>query len=104
MLDTTVIHAQDSHQGKGEYFFKLLRVMWVEANVQGQPDCICDPIGDPSWGLHYDGLSPLTPVSRNKLLLKLLFIRYLIVTTMRKVTSVIYFICSSWHFWDRVLS
>ena len=77
MLDTTVIHAQDSHQGKGEYFFKLLRVMWVEANVQGQPDCICDPIGDPSWGLHYDGLSPLTPVSRNKLLLKLLFIMVL---------------------------
>jgi hypothetical protein len=35
MLDKVVIHALD---GKGEDFFTLLRVMWVEANVQGQPD------------------------------------------------------------------
>lgn len=43
MLDTAVIHAQDSHQGKREDFFTLLRVMWVEANVQGQPSWVWDP-------------------------------------------------------------
>jgi hypothetical protein len=35
MLDKAMILALD---GKGEDFFTLLRVIWVEANVQGQPD------------------------------------------------------------------
>jgi hypothetical protein len=35
MLDKGMIHALD---GKGEDFFTLLRMMWVEAYVKGQHD------------------------------------------------------------------
>lgn len=70
MLDKGMIHILG---GKEEDFFTLLRMRWVEANVQGQPHCIWDPLGDTLWGLHCDGLSPLTPVSPNKLSLQLIF-------------------------------
>jgi hypothetical protein len=40
MLDQGVIHALD---GKGEDFFTFLRMMWVEANVQGHHDWVWDP-------------------------------------------------------------